>query len=487
MKLTKEKNPFQNNLKLNNRIYLIVLFIFLILIGLLIGSKEHFGILICVSSLILCTLIYNIFITPTFSIYLLIILSFIIPGIGRYVTAPWGLSIDILIVITYIALFFKFFKDKIPWHKAKSKLTLLVSIWMVYLIFQIINPESKSIEAWFYAVRGVGLYQLLMIPLLLMIFDNNKHLNIFLIIWGILSIFGSLKGIQQFKFGLDPFEQKWLMEVGAKTHILFGKLRIFSFYSDAGQFGASQAHAFVVFGMLALFIKKNIRYFFVVVALGGFIGMFISGTRGAIAVPAMAGVIYLIISKNIKTLILGSGLGIIVYIFFAYTTIGQGNAEIRRMRSAFNPNDASLQVRLDTQKKLKTYLSTRPFGGGVGSTGYWGNRFSPNTFLANSEADSWYVMIWADTGIVGLVYYLFMILFILYVGCYNIMYKIKDKLLKTQITALTCGMSGIILASYGNAVFGQLPTGILMYVSMAFIFISPKLDLIKQNKNTELQ
>ena len=67
------------------------------------------------------------------------------------------------------------------------------------------------------------------------------------------------------------------------------------------------------------------------------------------------------------------------------------------------------------------------------------------------------------------------------------MYKIKDKLLKTQITALTCGMSGIILASYGNAVFGQLPTAILMYVSMAFIFISPKLDLIKQNKNTELQ
>jgi len=38
-----------------------------------------------------------------------------------------------------------------------------------------------------------------------------------------------------------------------------------------------------------------------------------------------------------------------VYIFFAHTTIGQGNAEIRRMRTAFDPNEASLQVRLENQ------------------------------------------------------------------------------------------------------------------------------------------
>ena len=52
--------------------------------------------------------------------------------------------------------------------------------------------------------------------------------------------------------------------------------------------------------------------------------------------------------------------------------------------------------------------------------------------------------------------------------------------LKVQITAIACGMAGIMMASYGNGVFGQMPTGILMYVTMVFIFLSPKLDKNKQ-------
>jgi hypothetical protein len=40
-------------------------------------------------------------------------------------------------------------------------------------------------------------------------------------------------------------------------------------------------------------------------------------------------------------------------VFFKFTNIANGNAEIRRMRSAFDPNDPSLQVRLDNQKILK--------------------------------------------------------------------------------------------------------------------------------------
>lgn len=85
-------------------------------------------------------------------------------------------------------------------------------------------------------------------------------------------------------------------------------------------------------------------------------------------------------------------------------------------------------------------------------------------------------MIWADTGIIGLIYYLFMIFFILITGAYNVMTKLTNTELKVQITALTCGMAGIMLASYGNGVFGQMPTGILMYVTMVFMFISPKLN-----------
>jgi hypothetical protein len=40
--------------------------------------------------------------------------------------------------------------------------------------------------------------------------------------------------------------------------------------------------------------------------------------------------------------------------------IANGNDQVRRMRTAFDPNDASLQVRLDNQKILKGYLALDP-------------------------------------------------------------------------------------------------------------------------------
>lgn len=454
------------------------IFISMMLVALLVSKTGIIGFIGVIALLFVIGLLYSIFTKPKLGIILLIILGFSVTGLARYVPLTWGLAIDGVIILIYLALFFKGFATKVPWHLAKSPLTLVVSIWMAYIFLQLGNPEAQSKEAWFYAMRGVALYQWLCIPLLFVLFNKEKDLNTFFIVWGILSLLGTLKGFMQFQFGVDPFEQKWLDQGGAETHVLFGKLRVFSFYSDAGQFGASQGHAGVVFGILALFKKGNfkLKSFFILVSLAGFFGMLISGTRGAIAVPALGGIMFLILKKNAKVLIIGGILGLAVYIFFAHTTIGQGNAEIRRMRTAFDPNEASLQVRLENQKKLKGYLATRPFGGGVGATGNWGQRFTPTTFLANTATDSWYVMIWADTGVVGLVSYLIMLFFILGTGAYQVMYQLKDDWLKAQIAALTCGMAGIMMASYGNGVFGQMPTGILMYVGMVFMFIAPKIE-----------
>ena len=480
-------NPFETNtgsMRVTNSNALLTVIGLLIIFGGIIIKTEIVGFALCIALFFIGVVVYSIFRTPKIGIYLLIILGFFAIGATRYLEAPWGLSIDGLLVLIYVALFFKGFAKKMPWFKAKSSLTLVVSLWMVYILLQLGNPEVLSREAWFYAMRGVGLYQILAIPLLFVLFNKQKDLDNFFIIWGILSILGTLKGFQQFHFGVDPYEQRWLDLGGAETHILFGKLRIFSFYSDAGQFGASQAHTGVVFGILALFKKTSskLKTFFIIVALAGFFGMLISGTRGAISVPAIGGMMFLILRKNIKVLILGAILGIGVYVFFAHTTIGQGNAEIRRMRTAFDPNEASLQVRLANQKKLKGYLASRPFGGGVGATGNWGKRFTPHSFLANTATDSWYVMIWSDTGVIGLVYYLLMLFFILFTGARNVMFKLKDHNLKIQITAITCGMAGIMMASYGNGVFGQMPTGILMYVTMVFMFIAPQLDKNKKIK-----
>ncbi len=476
----KNKNPFAINvasMKLTNPLSLIILFGVLSVVTLIIVKAEIKGIAIVLGLLAVSAILYKIFTVPKLGVILLVIQGFTVIGLSRYIPAPLGLSIDGVLVILYLALFFKAFAQKIKWSKAKSHLTILVGLWMGYIFLQIANPESRSIAAWFYAMRGLALYQFLAIPLAFVLFNKQKDLELFFIVWGVMSVLGTLKGVMQYTMGVDPFEQAWLNQGSYKTHILFGKLRVFSFYSDAGQFGAAQGHTGVVFGILALFRKAastKLRAFYLTVALMGLFGLLISGTRGAIAVPAMGGIMFLILRKNIKLLIVGAVLGIGVYVFFAHTTLLQSNSEVRRMRTAFDPNDASLQVRLANQRKLKSYLASRPIGGGVGATGNWGKRFTPNTFLANTATDSWYVMIWADTGIVGLYYYLFMIFYILITGAYNVMFRIKDDDEKIMITALTCGFAGIMLASYGNGVFGQMPTGILMYLSMVFMFSSSR-------------
>ena len=137
-------------------------------------------------------------------------------------------------------------------------------------------------------------------------------------------------------------------------------------------------------------------------------------------------------------------------------------------------------------RMLKTYLASRPFGGGIGSTGNWGQRFSPHTFLANTATDSWFVAIWADTGVVGLYLHLFILFFVLITGAYNVMFKVRDDWLRGQIAALVCGMFGIMGASYGNGVFGQFPTCILMYTGMVFMFIAPRMDRALRRKEGRL-
>jgi hypothetical protein len=37
------------------------------------------------------------------------------------------------------------------------------------------------------------------------------------------------------------------------------------------------------------------------------------------------------------------------------------------------------------------------------------------------------------------------------------------------MSALISGMAGVMLASYGNGIFGQMPTSLLIYASMAIM------------------
>lgn len=451
---------------------------------------EIIGVGICLG--LIGALIYGYFIfkNPAIGLYTAVMLSFILIGAGRYIKdVQMGLGMDAIIILTYVALFFNQFRNRVDFSPAKKDITLLAFIWLLYAVFEIFNPEASSLAAWF-SGRGISIYMFLIIPLALLFIDNTRKLYTFFYIWAVLSLLASLKGIMQVKYGVDAGEQAWLNEGNYKTHILFGKLRAFSFLSDAGQFGANQGYSAVmalIVGIASKSWKK--KTFFFTVALLALYGLMISGTRGALSVPLAGLGLFFILRKNTAVLAVGAVLFITIIYFFMFTTIGQDNSDIRRMRTAFDPNDASLQVRLANQKILKEYLSTRPFGGGIGHGGVKAQRFLPNAYLSQIPTDSWYVLIWAEQGIVGLLLHILILLYILFKSCYKIMFRIRDPQLQLLMSALASGMFGVMIASYGNAVLGQMPTNILIYISMAVLLNTDKLDItpetviIKQKNN----
>jgi hypothetical protein len=431
--------------------------------------------------------VYLLFLYPVIGIYTAVFLGFTLLGLARYVDFQVGLLMDGILILTFIALIFNRFYNKIDWTPVKKDITLLAIIWFGYSILELINPESQSATAWLNGIRGVSLYMLLIVVLTLLLVDTNKKIDYLLYLWAGLSLLISLKGVAQHFWGVDRFEQAWLDGGAAQTHVLLGKLRIFSFLNDAGQFGANQAYSGVV-ALILFFEEKGWRKktFFILVAILGFYGMLLSGTRGAISIPLAGLGTYFVLKKNKMVMLSGFIALVLVFVFFKFTNIGQGNEQIRRMRTAFDPNDASFQVRLENQRIMKAYLATRPFGVGLGQAGVKAKKYVPNGYLSNIATDSWYVMIWAEQGIVGLLLHLFILFYIVIKSGYLIMNRIRDPILKTKMSALLAGMVGVMVASYGNAVLGTIPTAITIYLSMALLLNTEKFDTPLQESEIKI-
>ena len=440
------------------------------IVALILAKMELFGVGLLLAILFGGINIYIIFKNPIIGFYTAIGLCFVILGSTRYIKTglPIGFAIDVIMIITFLALIFSKFRERVKWSPANKNITILAAIWLGYFIFQLVNPEARMIEPWI-AGRGTGFYFFFFIVLTFMLINTNKRLDTFLYVWGVFSILASLKGMGQMLFGLDSAEQAWLDNGGDTTHILFGKLRVFSFFTDAGQFGGNQGYAGVVFIIYAMAKKGLPKIFFITVGILGLYGMLISGTRGAIAVPFAGFMTYFILKKNVKVLSLGVIGVIIIFAFFKFTMIANGNAQIRRMRTGFDTNNASFQVRKTNQVIFRGYLASRPFGGGVGHAGNKAQRYLPNAFLSNVATDSWYVMIWAEMGIIGLTLHLIILFYVIGMASFKVMFRIRDPITKLKMTALICGMAGVMLASYGNAVLGQMPTSLLIYASMALM------------------
>jgi hypothetical protein len=145
---------------------------------------------------------------------------------------------------------------------------------------------------------------------------------------------------------MNEYEMRWLLSGPIRTHFLRGKMRVFSLLADASTFGAYAAYIATIFGVLAAYPGRlKGRFLFIILALLNFYAMMLSGSRGPLAIIGVGGMLYLIMSKKLGITIFGSAMGGGFFVFLKYTTILQGNYNVARLRSALDPNDASLLIR----------------------------------------------------------------------------------------------------------------------------------------------
>ncbi|GAB3021289.1 hypothetical protein GCM10027051_28170 [Niabella terrae] len=415
------------------------------------------------------TFIVLLFKEPFIGLLTVITYCFFLFVLSREVSEDiqFGLGTEALLLLTWLSVWYN--AKRYDFSVLKNKLSLLCLVWFIISVLELVNPYGASPMGWLQEIRSTALLPLLLAPLGLVLITDRRRLNLVLCLIIIYSFLGVLNGMKQQFIGLSAGEQHFLDAGGSITHIVFGQLRVFSFYSHAGQFGPSQAQVAVLCFILALGLKTRWKKTILFI-LGGlfFYGMLISGTRGAFFALLGAAGSALFFARRYKVILWGA---IVLALFVGvlkYTHIGSSNYNIVRLRSALDPNDPSLNVRFESQKILREYMASLPFGGGLGVIGTFGHLYNSDKFLSTIEPDSYWVKLWVMYGIVGFTIW-FCILMYLLGRCFGIVWRVKDPVLKTKLIALGSGIVGLFICSYGNEVMNDIPSSVIIWLSFAII------------------
>ncbi|MGN1263492.1 MAG: O-antigen ligase family protein [Prevotella sp.] len=356
---------------------------------------------------------------------------------------------------------------------------LSLIVWCLYCTLEVLNNTcGLGIDpgAWFMGARLMA-FQLMYAFLVCSIYIHDaKRIHHFFFAWAALSLFAAFWAWKQKYIGFTEMEKQWLVVAG-RTHFVNGIIRYFSVFSDAANFGCHMAAASVTFYIIAITTKiRRHRIFFLVSGILSTWAMFSSGTRTALFCLILGVCAYIVLSKSFKIAIPVTIVSCLCICFLAFTTFGNGNDMIRRMRSGFNRNDASASVRDLNKASIKKYIQDAPWGIGIGN-GYE-NVPASNKYrkLSTIPPDSEYVFIWVHTGIIGLIVFLITTIVMWLGACWVVFFRIKNKSLQGMGAGICCAFIAIQLGGYGNQILMQYPNVLIFYGGLSLVFIMPHLE-----------
>ncbi len=364
--------------------------------------------------------------------------------------------------------------------RAVNMMLFAVMLWTFLCAIEVFNDTCGlgiNVSGWFSGIRLMAFQLVYFVVIFALYIDSPKTLTLYLRLWAGLALFSVFWTWKQQNIGFTHTEQMWLNAEGARTHIVNGIIRYFSTFNDAANYGCNAAATSVAYFIFALTTKvKTDRILFLITGVAVLWGMFASGTRVAMACFFAGLMVYIFLSKSAKLAVPIIIFGLTAFILLAFTNIGQGNSQIRRMRSVFNKSDASANVRDINKATMAKYLKDAPWGIGIGV----GNGDVParNKYVVMSyiAPDSEYVFMWIHTGRIGLTIFIISMVLMLVGACRIVLFRLKNKSLVGIGAGLCCAFAAIQLGAYGNQVLYQYPNGLIFFGGLAIVYVLPYLE-----------
>lgn len=457
---------------------LLLFLLFLLAIYELINAGFNSFAIICISPAIIL-FVYAVFRWRYAAFCLLIVVNYLIPFKLIHWPLPSSL-IDEALELVLIAVALIDVRLTPHFGRAVNIMFAALMIWFGLCFIELFNDTCGlgiNFNAWFTGVRILAL-QLLWIVLVFSIYINSpKSLIIYLRLWAGLSLFSAFWTWKMINIGLAPEESAFL--ANSRTHVLNAGtlIRYWSTFTDAANYGCNAAAASSAFLVLSITSKYKIdKIFFLITAVAVIWGMFQSGTRTAIYCLMFGLFVFLILSKSIR-IIIPCAIAFAFFVFIlVFTNIGNGNQQIRRMRSAFDRNDASSNVRDINKTAIAKYMKDAPWGIGIGMMA--DNIPANNKFnrLSNIPPDSEYVFIWVRTGPIGVTVFTFCMILMLAGASYTVLFKLKNRSLIGVGGSLCSAFAAIQLGGYANQILFQYPNGLIFFGGLAIVYVLPSLE-----------
>ena len=411
--------------------------------------------------------------------YVLMVVNYFLHFLARcgYLPIPMSLPnemLELMLIFTALVTF-----KEIKAEYIFNVMTLALGIWCAFCCLEIFNDQcglGMNVGNWFTGIRLMA-FQLVYPCIIMSIYINTpQRIERFLLIIAILSIYGVLWAVKQKQLGFTESEKAFLV-VARRTHFVNGIIRYFSIFSDAATYGIHMACMAIVFILTAITSPLNKRrIFYGIVGVLCVWGMFLSGTRTAIFCLLAGLGVYIFLSKSVKIAVPFSIVFVLFLSFMAFTTIGNGNPTIRRMRTAFNKDDASLGVRDMNKAALKKYMVEAPWGIGIGLEAPDIPAYCKYKVVSQIPPDSEYVYIWVRTGQIGITVFVITSLMIFLGACWNVLFRIRNKSLRGIGAGFTCAFVSLHLGGYANQVLMQFPNIVMLYGGLALVYIMPYID-----------